>query len=128
MDVIMAFRYGFMDEEIYIAQSTIFKHGTARVHFLIEVLQPEAVTEGLMSDSPKSPHEAGQRAFTGQRQIMVCLAQLKLPCLLPDNGHRIGDLLQKFRDWFEITDRGDLAHYLRIRGNVDLNWKTITLR
>ena len=38
MDVIIVFFYGFLDEEIYIMQPTIFEDGTARVSFLKKAL------------------------------------------------------------------------------------------
>ncbi len=52
MDVIIAFLYGFLDEEIYIMQSTIFEDGTTRVCFLKKnIIRLEVGTTSLVSDS-----------------------------------------------------------------------------
>ena len=82
MDVITAFLYGFLDEEIYIMQPTMFEDGTTRVCFLKKALYglkqaPRVWYQTLLDFLQKLDFHKTERRIT------VYLSQPTRPCLSP---------------------------------------------
>ena len=137
MDVITAFLYGFLDEEIYIMQPTMFEDGTTRVCFLKKALYglkqaPRVWYQTLLDFLRKLDFhktEADHGLFVSADKTMFIAVYVDDLLLFgADIDPRIDDVMQNLRDRFRMTDLGDVSHYLGMEVDVDLNKKTITLR
>ena len=137
MDVITAFLYGFLDEEIYIMQPTMFEDGTTRVCFLKKALyglkqSPRVWYQTLLDFLRKLDFhktEADHGLFVSADKTMFIAVYVDDLLLFgADIDPRIDDVMQNLRDRFRMTDLGDVSHYLGMEVDVDLNKKTISLR
>ncbi len=136
MNVITAFLYGFLDEEIYIMQPTMLEDGTTGVCFLEKALYglkraPRVGYQTLLDFLKKLDFhmtEADHGLFvSADKTIFIAVY---LDDLLLFGGYidlRIDDVMQNLRDRFQMTDLGYVSHYLGIEVDVNLGKKTITL-
>lgn len=137
MDVITAFLYGFLDEEIFIIQPTMFEDGTSRVCLLRKALyglkqSPRVWYQTLMDFLKKlgfHKTEADHSLFvSSDKTLFIAVYVDDLLLFGADGDPRIDNVMQNLRDRFKMTDLGDVSHYLGMEVDVDLNKKTITLR
>ncbi len=131
IDVITTFLYGFLDEKIYIMQLTMFKDGITRVRFLKKALyglkQAPRVWYQTFLDFHKT--EANHGLFvSAHKTSFFAVYSDDLLLFDADIDARIDNVIQNLRDTFQMTDLGDISHYLRIEVDVNLGKKTITLR
>ncbi len=136
MDVISAFLYGFLDEEIYIMQPNMFEDGTNRVYFLKKTLyglkQASRVWyQTLLGflrklDFYKTDADHGL-LVSADKTMFIAVYVDDLLLLGADIDPRMDDVIQNLRDKFRMTDLGDMSHYFGIEVDVDIGKKTITL-
>ncbi len=123
MDVITAFLYRFLDEEIYIMQLTMFEDGTTRVCFLKKALYslkkaPRVWYQALLDFFRKLDFhktEADHGLFvSADKTILITVYLDDLLLFGAGVDPRIDDVIQKHRDRFQMTDLGYISHYLGI--------------
>ncbi len=137
IDIITAFLYGFLDEEIYIMQPTMFEDGTTRVCFLKKSLYglkqaPRVWYQTLLDfliklDFHKTEADHGL-FLSADKTIFISVYLDNLLLIGADIDLRIDDVMQNLRDRFQMTDLGDASHYLGMEVDVNLGQKSITLR
>ena len=137
MDVITAFLYGFLDEEIYIMQPTMFEDGTTRVCLLKKALyglkqSPRVWYQTLQDFLHKlgfQKTEADHGLFVStDKTVFIAVYVDDLLLFGAENEPRIDEVMQNLRDRFKMTDLGDVSHYLEMEVDANLREKTITLR
>ncbi len=137
IDVIRAFLYWFLDEKICIMQPTMFEDGTTRVCFLKKALcglkqAPRVWYQTLLDflrklDCHKTKADHG--LFVSADKIIFIAVYLDDLLLFDaDIDPRIDNGIQNLQDRFQMTDLGDVSHYLRMKVDVNLGKKTITFR
>ncbi len=136
IDVITAFLYEFLDEEIYIMQPTMFEDGITRVCFVKKALyglkQALRVWYQTLLDFLRKldfhKTEADHGLFvSADKTMFIAIYVDDLLLFGADINPRINDVMQNLRDRFRMTDLGDVSHHLGIEVDVDLKKKTITL-
>ncbi len=110
MDVITAFLYGFLDEEIYIMQPTMFEDGTTRVCFLKKALyglkQAPRVWYQTLLDFPRKldfhKTESDHGLFvSADKTIIISVYVDDLLLFGADIDPRIDDVMQIFETDFK---------------------------
>ena len=137
MDVITTFLYGFLDEESYIMQPTMFEDGTTRVCLLKKALyglkqSPRVWYQTLQDFLQKlnfKKTEADHGLFvSADRTIFIAVYVDVLLVFGAENNPKIDDVMQNLRDRFQMTDLGEVSHYLGMEIDTNLQKKIITLR
>ncbi len=113
MDVIIAFLYGYLDEEIYIMQPRMFEDGKTRVCFLKKALygltQAWRVWYQYLLDFPRKldfhKTEADHGWFVStDKTFFIAVYVNDLLLFDADIDLRIDNVIQNLRDRFLMTD------------------------
>ncbi len=137
IDIITAFLYGFLDEEIYIMQPTMFEDGTTWVCFFKRALYGLKQAPWVWYQTPldflrkldfhKTEIDHGLFVSADKTMFIVIYVD-NLLLFSADINPRIDNMMQNLGDRFRITDLGDVSYYLGIEVDVDFSKKMITFR
>ena len=137
MNVIIAFLYEFLDEKMYVRQSTRMKDETNRVCFLKKILydlkQFSRVWYQILQDFF---HKLSFKRIETNHDFFVSIDKSIFVVVYVDdllffenlNDQRVKDAMQSLRNRFQMTDLSDVSHYLDMKIDNDVESKTITLR
>ena len=136
MDVVTAFLYGFLDEIIYVYQPTTLENGTMVCRLrkaLYGLKQSPRVWYKTLQDflfklgfrRTKSDHDC---FVSEDKSIFIAVYVDDLLIFGAPNNPRVEQVMQHLRDRFQMTDLGEVSHYLGMEIDIDAKNKQITLR
>ena len=136
MDVVTAFLYGYLDEEIYIIQPTLFEvaGGEQKVCLLRKALyglkqSPRVWYQTLLDFLQKigfKHTESDHGVFVSEDMFIAIYVDDLL--IMGKDTLKLQQLQAELKSRFQMTDLGEVSHYLGIEVDISKDRSTIALR
>ncbi|SLM38385.1 Reverse transcriptase, RNA-dependent DNA polymerase [Lasallia pustulata] len=136
MDVVTAYLFGFLDEKVNIYQPTLMDDSTGRVCMLKKALyglkQSACIWYQTLQDFLKKlcfkRVEANHGFFvSNNKSIFIAVYVDDILFFGAPNNKQIQDAIQDLQDQFQMTDLGEVSHYLGMEIDNNVEKKIVTL-